>query len=180
MWRLPRSNGTCHDSHPATARHIRPLDLSLRHVRRHDATDDYRGVPEDAEVVLAKWERGRQPDGIKRWNHATLDEVRDGLHQTGYPPERVRFVPGDVLETVTPNSHDRIAFLRLDTDWHASTKHELECLYGRLVVGGVLVIDDYGRWRGSRKATDEFLETLGSDAPLLVRTSGERVCVKLR
>ena len=41
-------------------------------------------------------------------------------------------------------------------------------------------VDDYGHWRGSRKATDEFLETLGSDAPLLVRTSGERVCVKLR
>ena len=85
-----------------------------------------------------------------------------------------------MLETVTPKSHDRIAFLRLDTDWHASTKHELECLYGRLVVGGVLVIDDYGRWRGSRKATDDFLEALGRDAPLLVRTSGERVCVKLR
>jgi hypothetical protein len=167
---------------------LQQLGISDRSIYLYDTfagmtqptTDDYRGVPEDAEVVLAKWERGRQPDGINRWNHATLDEVRDGLHQTGYPPERVRFVPGDVLETVTPNSHDRIAFLRLDTDWHASTKHELECLYGRLVVGGVLVIDDYGRWRGSRKATDEFLETLGSDAPLLVRTSGERVCVKLR
>jgi len=29
-------------------------------------------------------------------------------------------------------------------------------LYPRLAVGGVLIIDDYGFWRGSRQATDEY------------------------
>ena len=50
-----------------------------------------------------------------------------------------------------------IALLRLDTDFYDSTKHELEQLYPRLVAGGVLLIDDYGHYRGSKKATDEVL-----------------------
>jgi hypothetical protein len=33
---------------------------------------------------------------------------------------------------------------------------ELEILYPRLSLGGVLMIDDYGYWTGARKATDEY------------------------
>ena len=51
---------------------------------------------------------------------------------------------------------DPIAVLRLDTDWYESTRHELEHLYPRLSVGGVLIIDDYGYWQGARKAVDEY------------------------
>jgi len=31
-------------------------------------------------------------------------------------------------------------------------------LYPRIVRGGVLLLDDYGYWKGSRKAVDEYLE----------------------
>jgi hypothetical protein len=48
-----------------------------------------------------------------------------------------------------------------------------------LVVGGVLIIDDYGRCRGCRKAVDEFFAALGSRSSLLARTTGsERLCIK--
>ena len=33
---------------------------------------------------------------------------------------------------------------------------ELEILYPRLVEGGILIIDDYGHWEGSKKAVDEY------------------------
>ena len=33
---------------------------------------------------------------------------------------------------------------------------ELKVLYPRLVKNGVLIIDDYGHWKGSRKAVDEY------------------------
>jgi hypothetical protein len=46
--------------------------------------------------------------------------------------------------------------LRLDTDWYKSTKTELEWLYPTLSNSGVLIIDDYGHWQGSRKAVDEY------------------------
>jgi hypothetical protein len=35
---------------------------------------------------------------------------------------------------------EKIALLRLDTDWYESTKHELEYLYPLLMPGGVLII----------------------------------------
>ncbi|CAM5580807.1 hypothetical protein SBADM41S_10822 [Streptomyces badius] len=46
--------------------------------------------------------------------------------------------PGAVEDTVPEQAPEQISILRLDTDWYASTKHELEHLYDRLVPGGVL------------------------------------------
>ena len=40
--------------------------------------------------------------------------------------------------------------------WYASTKHELVHLFPRLSKAGVLIIDDYGHWKGSRQACDEY------------------------
>ena len=51
---------------------------------------------------------------------------------------------------------DAVSLLRLDTDWYESTAHELKHMYPTLSTGGVLIIDDYGHWRGSREATDEY------------------------
>lgn len=90
------------------------------------------------------------------WCYATIDDVRVNMARTGYPADLVTYVQGKVEETIPGNAPDAIALLRLDTDWYASTKHELEHLWSRLVPGGVLIVDDYGHWRGARKAVDEF------------------------
>jgi succinate dehydrogenase hydrophobic anchor subunit len=34
----------------------------------------------------------------------------------------------------------------------------MESLFPKLVVGGVLIIDDYGHWLGARKAIDDYLK----------------------
>lgn len=91
------------------------------------------------------------------WAVGPLDTVKTNLGSTGYPMDNVRFVQGRVEETLPREAPDRIALLRLDTDWYESTKHELIHLYPRLVPGGVLIIDDYGHWEGARKAVDEYL-----------------------
>jgi hypothetical protein len=93
--------------------------------------------------------------------YAPLDTVRNALNATGYPPDRMHFVPGRVEQTIPDRAPASIALLRLDTDWYDSTKHELEHLFPRLSVGGVLIIDDYGHWQGARKAVDEYLEQQG-------------------
>ena len=54
------------------------------------------------------------------------------------------------------NLPNKISILRLDTDFYESTKIELKYLYPLLVEGGILIIDDYGSWLGSKKATDEY------------------------
>lgn len=82
--------------------------------------------------------------------------VRRTVLSTGYPEERLHFVRGRVEETIPAQAPDRLALLRLDTDWYESTRHELLHLYPRLSDGGVLIIDDYGHWEGAKKAVDEY------------------------
>ena len=96
-----------------------------------------------------------------KWCFADLDEVRRNMSRTDYPQSRIKMVKGKVEDTLPENAPDQIAVLRLDTDWYASTKHEMEHLYPRLVRGGVLIIDDYGHWAGSRQAVDEYLAQHG-------------------
>lgn len=76
---------------------------------------------------------------------ASLDEVENNMRTTGYPTEKIHFIKGPVETTLPARAPQQIALLRLDTDWYASTKHELEQLYPRLSVGGVLIIDYSGR-----------------------------------
>ena len=91
------------------------------------------------------------------WCYAPMAEVDAAMRGTGYDPARIRLVRGRVEETLPRQAPERIALLRLDTDWYESTRHELRHLYPRLSVGGVLIIDDYGHWQGARRAVDEFI-----------------------
>jgi SAM-dependent methyltransferase len=117
---------------------------------------------------------GQHPDIVNRviesnvFAYAELDDVRFNVARTGYPDDRIRYVQGKVEDTLPQYIPDRIAVLRLDTDWYESTRHELEHLWDRLAPGGVLIIDDYGHWAGARKAVDEFFAGR-DDAPLLSR-----------
>ncbi|HKW01839.1 MAG TPA: TylF/MycF/NovP-related O-methyltransferase [Vicinamibacterales bacterium] len=97
-------------------------------------------------------------DASSYWCYASLEDVQRSVATIGYPEARVHYVRGKVEQTVPAEAPDQIALLRLDTDWYESTKHELQHLYPRLSSGGVLIIDDYGHWKGSRQATDEFID----------------------
>ena len=93
---------------------------------------------------------------------ADIEEVKLNVLGTGYGS--FRFVVGRVEETIPACAPAQIALLRLDTDWYESTRHELAHLYPRLSYGGVLIIDDYGHWRGAQQATDEYF----ADVPILL------------
>jgi O-methyltransferase len=80
-------------------------------------------------------------------------------------------VKGKVEDTIPANIPERIALLRLDTDFYRSTRHELEHLYPRLERGGVLIIDDYGAYVGARQATDEYF----ASRPFLLNRIDEHV-----
>jgi hypothetical protein len=146
--------------------------------------DTYDGMPppSEADVRSADGRSAEQllaasPRESKVWAVATLDDVRDAFASVPYPGEKVHFVQGRVEDTVPGEAPDRIAILRLDTDWYESTRHELDHLYPRLSAGGVLLIDDYGYWQGSRKAVDEYIEETGARL-LLQRMSTGRIAVK--
>jgi O-methyltransferase len=102
----------------------------------------------------ASEELRKDPD-VKCAN-APLEEVKEVLYATGYPRERIHFIAGKVEDTIPSSAPPSIALLRLDTDWYASTMHELIHLFPRLSQAGVIIIDDYGHWKGSRQACDEY------------------------
>jgi O-methyltransferase len=102
------------------------------------------------------------------WGVAPHDVVARNLAATGYPSSAIRYVVGDVMDTLPAVQPDQLALLRLDTDWHESTRHELTHLYPRLSQGGVIIIDDYGYWSGARKAVDDFFDA-EPKRPLLSR-----------
>ena len=131
--------------------------------------------------ALETW-RAAEQQGGRAWSEflGRFDEqsVRSTLLATGYPAERLVLVRGPVEETLPEQAPERLALLRLDTDWYESTRHELEHLYPRLEPGGILIIDDYGHWEGARRAVDEYFAQ-HPPAPLLHRTDYTgRVAVK--
>lgn len=91
-----------------------------------------------------------------RWCYADEADVRRVFASEGFGHDDLEIVKGDIVQTLRTWRPRRIALLRLDTDWYESTTAELELLYPLLSRGGVLIIDDYGHWEGSRQAVDEF------------------------
>jgi hypothetical protein len=90
------------------------------------------------------------------WALSPLTEVRENLERTGYPMDRFVFVEGDVATTIPARAPEKISLVRLDTDRYESTRHELVHLFLHVAERGVLIIDDYGHYAGSRKAVDEY------------------------
>ena len=92
------------------------------------------------------------------WAYSELDEVKSNMKISKFPKSNVKYIKGKVEDTLLMDDiPEKISILRLDTDWYESTKIELEILYPRLVKGGIIIIDDYGHWKGSKKAVDEYL-----------------------
>ncbi len=109
----------------------------------------------DGAEQISRWEVF-QREGYNEWCYASIDEVRANMLSTGYPQESVVLVQGDVEETIPEIAPEKIALLRLDTDWFRSTYHELEHLYSRLVKNGILIVDDYGAYDGARLAVERY------------------------
>ena len=93
--------------------------------------------------------------------YAGLDEVKANVYSTGYPKDKIHFIKGKVEDTIPNTLPGSLSLLRLDTDWYESTKHEMQHLYPLLHKDGLLFVDDYGHWQGSKKAVDEYFAERG-------------------
>ena len=128
-----------------------------------------------ANAIYKQIASGATPIGIKddalrynrdhRWNFGPLQEVVVNMGQSNLAENRTHFVVGPAEHTLRIGEHGRprprlpsqIAILRLDTDFYASTKAELEVLWPLLQPGGWLTVDDYYTWGGAQKAVDDWL-----------------------
>jgi hypothetical protein len=87
----------------------------------------------------------------------SLDDVKRNIKKNT-KTDNIFLIKGKVEDTLKNKRKlpKKISILRLDTDFYESTKIELEILFPRLVKGGVLIVDDYGFWKGAKKAVDEY------------------------
>lgn len=132
--------------------------------------DTFEGLPQPDPVLdIDIWDNkghdgwileARSPES-SNWAYASLNDVRANVLGLGYPEALIHFVKGMVERTIPEQAPGKIALLRLDTDWHSSTKHVLERLFPALVPGGVLIMDDYGHFMGARKAADDYFNEHG-------------------
>ncbi len=129
--------------------------------------DTFEGMPAPSErdvqvlggeTAQKHFEAERTGEDSSAWCNAPLDEVRANMAAAGHPPAQTKFVIGKTQLTLAEPSNrpERLALLRLDTDWYESTRAELEHMFDLLSPGGVLIVDDYGHWAGCMRAVDEF------------------------
>ena len=139
------------------------IALALRHLGVTDRDlylfDTFTGMtpPSEVDRHAITGASAKQVLETSAWLPAPIEEVRRNLDSTLYPSDRFALIEGRVEDTIPARAPEQIALLRLDTDWYESTLHELIHLYPRLSPRGVLIIDDYGCFDGSKLATDKYI-----------------------
>ncbi|MBT7706415.1 dTDP-6-deoxy-L-hexose 3-O-methyltransferase [archaeon] len=76
--------------------------------------------------------------------------------------KNIELIKGDICLTVPEylkkESSLRISLLNLDVDIYDPSVTILENLWPRIVKGGILILDDYGKFTGETNAVDEFFK----------------------
>jgi len=130
--------------------------------RRIYGLDSFEGFPEPSE-------EDRSPRNPRKgdWNVATAETIKRLLADHGFEPEfiagRLTLVKGFLEDSLPSLDVEKIAFLHLDVDLYHSYRVALEHLWPKVVVGGVVLFDEYKqpaaleKFPGAAKAIDEFL-----------------------
>ena len=96
-----------------------------------------------------------------------LENVKYNISLIDYPSANIIYHKGDICKTNLDEIPQKIAFLRLDTDWYESTKFELQYFIPFVSNNGVVTQDDYGWWKGASDAVNEYLSNKNIDIKLL-------------
>lgn len=133
--------------------------LQMKETRNIYLYDTFSGMsePTGKDYRLADIDSPARAIWKNKLDGGSLSAVRENIYGTGYPQHNLIFVEGKVEDTIPVTIPEKIALLRLDTDWYESTKHELTHLFPRISKNGVLIVDDYGAWNGAKNAVDEYL-----------------------
>jgi O-methyltransferase len=128
--------------------------------------DTFEGVPEPKNFDITnnnmsmfdQFKKRLNPDGSSGWNNVSIEQVKKNISENVKKTNSTLLVKGKVEQTLLKleNIPDKISLLKLDTILYEPTKIELEKLFNRIHKGGMLIIDNYGTYKGIKKAVDEF------------------------
>jgi O-methyltransferase len=126
--------------------------------------DSFEGLPpatdRDGPLALA-WQADSEGPMFFDNCRASLPEVQTTLRNLQIPAGSYELIQGWFDQTVPALAErlhsERIALLRLDADWYASTMVCLDHLVPIVSDGGVVLLDDYYAWDGCARAVHDFL-----------------------
>lgn len=106
--------------------------------------------------------------------HGGLQTVRNTLRD--FPA--VTYHPGWIPKVFEAVPEAAYSFVHIDVDLYDPTKGAIEYFFPRLVLGGIIVCDDYGflHWPGAKRAIDEYCLPRG--IPVIPLTTGQCVVIK--
>lgn len=139
--------------------------------------DSFEGLP----APTAKDGQKEQSDYFEGWNLGSQEKVHSAFNLLAVKSQPL-IIKGFFECTLQGASLPAtIAFMHIDGDWYESVKLCLEKFFSRVVVGGVIIVDDYFYWPGAKRAVDEFTEAHASDiAQIEFSRSGNNVTIYKR
>ena len=122
-------------------------------------TEDGQDVQERYETIAARESTGIDGETYYGYRSDLLGEVTQNFQSFGLEPNEhnIEMVKG--LYENTMHVDYPVALAHLDCDWYKSLLTCLQQIEPHLIAGGRLVIDDYYKWSGCKKAVDEFFST---------------------
>lgn len=120
--------------------------------------DSFEGLPPAGErdgSAALKWQAATDHNCAASW--ADLEETL--VTKFNFSGNDFAIWPGwfkDTLPKFTER-HDKIAVLRLDGDWYASTRECLDVLAPLVEDRGTVIVDDYFAWDGCARAVHDYL-----------------------
>jgi len=96
----------------------------------------------------------------------SLETVKSNFRKYDLLDSRVRFVKGWFKDTLSTIPVQKFAIVRIDGDLYQSTMECLISLYPRLVVGGYLIVDDYGAVPACKKAVHDYRTEFNVTEPI--------------
>lgn len=128
--------------------------------------DSFQGLPEpDAQKFPIEAKAFHGPVITEAYDRfaASLETVQANFRAFSLLDERVKFLKGWFKDTLPGAPIEKLAVMRLDGDYYASTMDALTALYDKLSPGGFVIIDDYGEdlWTNCRQAVDAFRNSRG-------------------
>jgi O-methyltransferase len=128
--------------------------------------DSFEGLPPPGDHDPLPAHRGF----FQGWCRASPDDVRAAIRAAGGSADGAQLVAGWLDRTLRSTDTGPIALLNVDVDWYDSVSTVFEQLFDRVVPGGIVNIDDYGRWAGCDRAVHDFLSRRDLPLAILNRT----------
>jgi len=121
---------------------------------------DDKDVHDRYSVIKSGKSKGIKGDIYYGYRDNLLEEVKNNFKIYNINPEtnNINFIKGlykDTLFITRP-----VAFANIDCDYYDPVMNSLNQIVPKLSINGILTIDDYYCWSGSRKAVDEYFKKI--------------------